>query len=56
MKERERIVVSGLVVLMLVTWLGFVFHQSPRFAGSFWGGLFLLSSDIKLESSGISPS
>jgi len=39
MKERERALVTGLVVLMLVLWLGFVFHRSPRFAGSFWGGL-----------------
>ena len=46
MKERERIVVSGLVVLMLVTWLGFVFHQSPRFAGSFWGGGLAVSGSV----------
>ena len=46
MKERERIVVSGLVVLMLVTWLGFVFHQSPRFAGSFWGGVLAVSGSV----------
>jgi hypothetical protein len=39
MKERERIVVSGLVVLMLVLWLGFLVHRSPRFAGSAWGGV-----------------
>jgi len=39
MKERERIVVTGLVVLMLLTWVGFALHQSARFAGSFWGGM-----------------
>lgn len=39
MQERERMVVTGLVVLMLVTWLGFTFHQSPRFAGSLMGGI-----------------
>lgn len=43
MKERERIVVTGLVVLMLITWLGFAVHQSPRFAGSFWGGVLAVS-------------
>lgn len=43
MKERERIVVSGLVLLMLLTWLGFVFHQAPRFAGSFWGGMLAVA-------------
>jgi len=46
MKERERIVVSGLVLLMLMTWLGFVFHQSPRFAGSFWGGVLAVSGSV----------
>jgi hypothetical protein len=39
MKERERFAVSGLVVLMLLLWLGFLFHRDPRFAGSFWGGM-----------------
>lgn len=38
MKERERIAVGGLVVLMLILWLGFLVHRSPRFAGSAWGG------------------
>tara|TARA_R110002096_G_scaffold150182_22_gene311992 strand:- start:391 stop:1164 length:774 start_codon:yes stop_codon:yes gene_type:complete len=38
-KEKERLIVSGLVVLMLILWLGFPFHQSPRFAGSGWGGV-----------------
>ena len=39
MKERERLVVGGLVVLLLLLWLGFLVHRSPRFAGSAWGGL-----------------
>ena len=39
MKERERIVVGGLVVLFLILWLGFLAHRSPRFAGSFSGGV-----------------
>lgn len=39
MKEREKIVVSGLVMLMLLAWLGFPLHHSHRFAGSFWGGV-----------------
>ena len=46
MKEREKIVVSGLVLLMLVTWLGFAFHQSSRFAGSFLGGVFAVSGSL----------
>ena len=43
MKERERIVVGGLVILMLLLWLGFLVHRSPRFAGSAWGGLLGVS-------------
>lgn len=39
MKEREFTVIAGLVALMLAIWLGFVFHQSPRFAGSLLGGV-----------------
>ena len=39
MREKERLIVTGLVVLMLLLWLGFPFHQSPRFAGSMWGGI-----------------
>jgi hypothetical protein len=39
MKERERIMVTGMVALMLVTWFGFAFHESHRFAGSVWGGV-----------------
>lgn len=39
MKEKEKIVVSGLVMLMLLAWLGFPLHHAHRFAGSFWGGV-----------------
>lgn len=43
MKERDRLVVTGLVVLMLILWLGFLVHTSPRFAGSAWGGVLGVS-------------
>jgi hypothetical protein len=43
MKERERLVVSGLVVLLLLLWLGFLVHRDPHFAGSFWGGVLGVS-------------
>ena len=43
MKERERIVATGLVVLMLVLWLGFLVHRSPRFPGSLAGGILGVS-------------
>jgi hypothetical protein len=38
MKEREPAVVGGLIILLLVLWLGFAVHASPRFPGSVWGG------------------
>jgi len=43
MKERDRILVSGLVALMLLLWLGFLVHRSPRFPGSLWGGVLGVS-------------
>lgn len=43
MKERGRLVVSGLVVLLLILWLGFFVHRSPRFAGSLSGGVLGVS-------------
>ena len=46
MKERERLVISGLVVLMLLLWLGFLVHRSPRFPGSLWGGVLGVSGAL----------
>lgn len=46
MKERQRIVVTGLVILLLVLWLGFTFHASPRFPGSPWGGVLGVSGAL----------
>lgn len=43
MKEQERVLATGLVVLLLILWLGFLVHQSPRFAGSFRGGMLAVS-------------
>jgi hypothetical protein len=40
MKERERIVFTGVLSVLLLAWLGFLFHTSPRFAGSGIGALF----------------
>lgn len=48
MNERERFIVSGLVVLMLVTWLGFVLHRSPDFAGSALGGVLAVSGSLMM--------
>lgn len=46
MKESERTVVGGLVVLLLILWLGFTFHRSPRFAGSLAGGVFAVTGSV----------
>lgn len=43
MKERERVMISALVMLMLILWLGFAVHRSPGFAGSLWGGVLGVS-------------
>ena len=40
MKEREGIVLSGTVAVLLLAWLGFLLHRSPRFAGSGAGAAF----------------
>jgi hypothetical protein len=46
MKERERVVVTGLVALVLLLWLGFLVHRAPRFAGSFSGGVLAVSGAV----------
>ena len=40
MKERERIVVTGVLCVLLLGWLGFLLHRSPRFPGSGVGAVF----------------
>jgi len=40
MNERERIVVTGTLAVLVVVWLGFLVHRSPRFAGSGVGAAF----------------
>jgi hypothetical protein len=39
-KEREGIIVSGVVCVLLLAWLGFLVHRSPRFPGSGVGAVF----------------
>ncbi len=39
MKERQEIIITGFFSLLILTWLGFLVHQSPRFAGSGWGAI-----------------
>ncbi len=40
MKERESIIVSGTLCVLLLAWLGFLLHRSPRFPGSGLGAVF----------------
>lgn len=42
MKDREALLVGGLVILLVLVWLGFTIHVSPRFAGSLAGGVFAM--------------
>ena len=46
MPGRERYLVTGLVLLMLVLWLGFAVHASPRFPGSLGGGVLAVLSAL----------
>ncbi len=46
MRDREKTIVTLLVLLMLTVWLGFLFHRSPRFAGSLSGGVLGVSGTV----------
>lgn len=43
MKERERIIIGALTTLLVLVWLTFAVHRSPRFAGSATGGAFAVA-------------
>lgn len=40
MKDREGITITGMVCTLLLAWLGFLIHRSPRFPGSGIGAVF----------------
>ena len=46
MKERERIVVLGILSVLLLAWLGFLVHRSPRFPGSGIGAVFGIAGAV----------
>ena len=46
MKEREGIIVTGVVGLLLLAWLGFLVHRSPRFPGSGVGAVFGIAAAV----------
>lgn len=46
MKEREGIIVTAVASVLLLAWLGFFFHRSPRFAGSGVGAVFGIAGAV----------
>ncbi len=46
MKARERIVLTGTLTVLLLSWLGFLVHSSPRFAGSGLGAVFGIAGAV----------
>ena len=46
MKERQGIIVGGTVCVLLLAWLGFLFHRSPRFPGSGIGSAFGIAGAV----------
>ena len=44
--KRERILVGGLLLLLLILWLGFLVHRSPRFPGSLTGGVLAITGAL----------
>ncbi len=46
MKEREGIIVSGGFCVLLLAWLGFLLHRSPRFPGSGVGAAFGIAGAV----------
>ena len=45
-REREGIIVAGVVCVLLLTWLGFLVHRSPRFPGSGVGAVFGIAGAV----------
>ena len=43
MKNRERLIVISIFIVLVFAWLGFLLHVSPRFAGSGLGAVFGIS-------------
>ena len=46
MKERERVVVGGVLSVLLLGWLGFLVHRSARFPGSGLGAVFGIAGAV----------
>lgn len=48
MKGHDRLMATTLILLLLVFWLGFLFHRSSGFAGSLPGGMLAVSGSSLL--------
>jgi len=46
MKQRDRFVVAGVLAVLLLAWLGFLVHRSPRFPGSGAGAVFGIAGAV----------
>ena len=46
MKERERVIVTGVLSVLLLGWLGLLVHRSPRFPGSGVGAVFGIAGAV----------
>ncbi len=46
MKEREGLIVGGVGGVLLLAWLGFLLHRSPRFPGSGAGAVFGIAGAV----------
>jgi|APLak6261671146_1056082.scaffolds.fasta_scaffold00229_6 hypothetical protein len=44
--ERERKIITSILFLLMLLWLGFFLHRSPRFAGSTFGGVLGVSAAL----------
>jgi|APLak6261661892_1056031.scaffolds.fasta_scaffold00525_5 hypothetical protein len=45
-RESEGVVVTGVISILLLTWLGFFLHRSPRFPGSGVGAVFGIAGAV----------
>ncbi|MHB8863220.1 MAG: hypothetical protein ACYC6N_12490 [Pirellulaceae bacterium] len=46
MKEHERIILTGVFSVLVLSWLGFLVHSSPHFAGSGTGAVFGIAGAV----------
>ena len=45
-QQREGIIVTGVISILLLSWLGFFLHRSPRFPGSGVGAIFGIAGAV----------